>query len=56
MTIIQLEIQHVNNAAAANNWLRQYKQLYPKREIINVNMCSAEPAGWFMTIVYKVEI
>lgn len=56
MKIIQIEILCCLNTGHANTQLRAYQQKYPKRKIINVNMTPADPAGWFMTIVYEVEV
>ena len=40
----------------ANKELRKYPMFYSKRTIVNVNLVPAMQAGWFMTIVYSVEI
>lgn len=45
------------NQAQANEELRSFERNFPKRKIMNVEMEPVEwPGGWFMTIVYDVEI
>ena len=46
----------VMNTGHANEILRDYSRLYPKRKIIGVSMVPVEfSGGWFMTITYEVE-
>lgn len=52
--LIQIETNHVLNSQNANEQLRIFQKVFPKREIIGVSMVPADPAGWFMTITYKV--
>ncbi len=55
--MIQIEIIPVLNQGKANEFLREYSRLYPKRKIIGVNIIPCEfPGGWFMTITYEVDI
>ena len=54
--MVQTEVRFVLNNADANDQLREYQVYYPKRRIINVNLVPAVQAGWFMTIVYSVEV
>ena len=55
--MIQIHLQPVLNQGAANEILRDYSRLYPKRKIIGVSMTPADfPGGWFMTITYEVNI
>lgn len=55
--MIQIHLQPVLNQGVANEILRDYPKLYPKRKIIGVSMTPADfPGGWFMTITYEVNI
>lgn len=57
MVITQIQVEPVLNQGKANELLRDYSRLYPKRKIIGVSMAPCEfPGGWFMTIIYEVEI
>lgn len=56
MKFTQIETQFVLNSSEANTWLREWQLIYPKRKIININMVPADPAGWFMTLVYEMEV
>lgn len=57
MVITQIQIEPVLNQGKANELLRDYSRLYPKRKIIGVSMVPCDfPGGWFMTITYEVEI
>lgn len=57
MKVTQIQVEPVLNPGKANELLRSYPQLYPKRKIINISMTPIEyPGGWFMTIVYEVDI
>ena len=52
----QIEVRPVTNQGQANEILRDYPRLYPKRQIIGVSMVPIEyPGGWFMTITYEVK-
>lgn len=54
--MIQVQVQPVLNQGKANEILRDYPRLYPKRKIINISMIPCDfPGGWFMTIMYEVE-
>lgn len=53
---VQIETFFVFNTADANLTLRAWQQTNPKRHIINVNTSPAPQEGWFMTIVYEVEV
>ena len=54
--MVQIEITVVQNQGKANEYLRAYARLYPKRKIINISMASCDyPGGWYMTIAYEVE-
>lgn len=52
--MIQTHIFWTQNQGTLNEVLRDYPREYPKREIIGVSVTSAEPAGWFVTITYKL--
>lgn len=57
MVITQIQVEPVLNQGKANELLRNYSKLYPKRKIIGVSMTPCDfPGGWFMTITYEVEI
>ena len=57
MKVIQIQVEPVLNPGKANELLRSYPKLYPKRKIVNISMAPIEyPGGWFMTIVYEVDI
>ena len=56
MKITQIENVFFLNSNEANTWLRAYQQKYPKRKIINISTTPWDPEGWFMTIVYEVEV
>ena len=55
MKFIQIDNYAVNDAANANNTLREWQLKYPKRKIVNISMNSTLH-GYLMTIVYEVEI
>ena len=51
----QIEVVPVLNQGKANEYLREYPRLYPKRKIISISMTPCEfPGGWFMTVAYEV--
>ena len=52
--LIQIAVGHVLDGSKANEQLRIFQRDFPKREIIGVSMTPADPAGWFMTITYKI--
>ena len=53
--MIQIQIIPTRDQGHANEVLREYQRIYPKREIIGVSMQSIDfPGGWFMTITYKI--
>lgn len=53
----QIEIRPVLNQGNANEILREYPRLYPKRKIVGISMTPVDfPGGWFMTITYEVEV
>lgn len=55
--MIQINTLFVLNQGEANERLRAFQRDNPKRKILNVSMTSATyPGGWFMTIVYEVNI
>lgn len=55
--MIQIDVEPVLNSSKANELLRVYSKLYPKRKILNISMVPIEyPGGWFMTIMYEVDI
>ena len=55
--MIQIHTIPVFNSGQANEVLRDYPRLYPKRKIINVSMVPVElPGGWFVIITYEVNI
>lgn len=54
--MIQIQIIPTRDQGHANEVLREYQRIYPKREIIGVSMQSIDfPGGWFMTITYKIK-
>ena len=54
--MIQIHTIPVINQSQANEILRDYPRLYPKRKIISISMSPIDyPGGWFMTITYKIE-
>ena len=53
--MIQIQVIPVNNQGHANEILREYTNMYPKRKIIGVSMYPVEfPGGWFMTVTYEI--
>ena len=54
--MIQIDTRWVKSAMDANELLREYNKEYPKREIIGISMVPNDPAGWFMTITYKINM
>lgn len=54
--MIQVSIIMAVNAGNLNEQLRLFQQEYPKRKITSVSCVPAEPAGWFATICYEVNI
>ena len=55
--MVQIETLFAINYGDANEKLRAYQRNNPKRKIVNISMIPAEfPAGWFMTIMYEVDI
>ena len=56
MKFTQIEVEYVPNSSFANDHLRKFQLDFPNRKIINVNIDSNNPSGWFMTIVYEVEV
>ena len=55
--MIQVHVESVINQGRANEILREYPKLYPKRKIIGVSMVPTDfPGGWFMTITYEVKV
>lgn len=52
--MIQVHIFWSQNQGTINEELRIYSQMYPKREIMNVSVESAQPEGWFVIITYKL--
>ena len=53
--MIQIDVISVNNTGHANELLREYQRVFPKRKIINISM-TPNDYGWFMTITYEVTI
>ena len=53
---IQVEIQYVLNADAANQILREWQLAHPRRKIVNLNLQPTEPGGWFLLIFYEIEV
>ena len=54
--MIQIAIGFVNNGSDANEKLRTFQRENPQRKIISVSCAPAEPAGFFMTITYEINI
>ncbi len=55
--MIQIDVRPVLNQGQANEILRDYSHLYPKRKIIGVSMVPIDfPGGWFMTITFEVNL
>lgn len=54
--MIQIAIGFVNNGGDANEKLRAFQKENPQRKIIGVSCAPAEPAGFFMTITYEVDM
>ena len=55
--MIQIDVRPILNSKEANEILRDYPRLYPKRKIIGVSMTPIDfPGGWFMTITYEVNL
>ena len=52
---IQIDNYAVNDAANANNVLREWQLKYPKRKIVNISM-GLTLHGYLMTIVYEMEV
>ncbi len=53
--MIQIQVIPVLNQGQANEILRDYSKLYPKRKIIGVSMQPVDlPGGWFMTITFEI--
>lgn len=51
--MIQIDVIPVNTPGKANEILREYQRVFPKRKIINISM-TPNDYGWFMTITYEV--
>jgi hypothetical protein len=54
--MIQIAIGFVNNGSDANEKLRTFQRENPQRKIISVSCAPAEPAGFFMTITYEINM
>ena len=55
--MVQIDVEFVMHKGQANEKLRTFQRENPKRKIINVSMTPANyPGGWFMTVVYEVDI
>lgn len=54
--MVQVDVRWMESGPKANEFLREYSKEYPKREIIGVSMVPNDPAGWFMTITYKLNM
>lgn len=54
--MIQIAIGFVNNGGDANEKLRIFQKENPQRKIIGVSCSPVEPAGFFMTITYEVDM
>ena len=54
--MIQVAIGFVANGGDANEKLRTFQKENPKRKIINVSIAPQDPHGFFMTIVYDIEV
>lgn len=54
--MIQIAIGFVSSGGEANEKLRTFQRENPKRKIINVSIAPQDPHGFFMTIVYDVEV
>jgi hypothetical protein len=52
--MIQVHIFWSQNQGTINEELRIDPLMYPKREIMNVSVESAQPEGWFVIITYKL--
>ena len=52
------ELNGINNLlnSLEINQLPNEKEFLEKRKIINVDTAPVEPAGWFLTIVYEMEV
>ena len=54
--MIQVDISCHTSGQDINEYLRLWQSKYTKRKIINVDTTPVEPAGWFLTIVYEMEV
>ena len=53
--MIQIDIFSANSTGHANELLREYQRVFPKRKIIGVSMVPND-YGWFVTVTYEVNI
>lgn len=56
MHFIQIELTFVSNSADANNQLRLFQMRFLNRKVIGVSLAPNDPAGYFMTITYEMEV
>lgn len=54
--MIQVAIGFIRNSGDANEKLRAFQRENPKRKIINVSCAPADPFGFFMTIMYEINM
>lgn len=54
--MIQVDISCHTSGQDINEYLRLWQSKYTKRKIINIDTTPVEPAGWFLTIVYEMEV
>lgn len=54
--MIQVSNNFYNNQEQINRALRLFQKEFPNRKIININCYPNEPMGWFVSIVYEIEI
>lgn len=54
--LIQVDISCHANGQAINEYLWRWQEYYIKRRIVNIDVTPADPAGWFLTIVYDSEV
>lgn len=54
--MIQVDISCHTSGQDINEYLRLWQSKYTKRKIVNIDVVPTEPVGWFLTIVYEMEV
>lgn len=54
--MIQIATGLYNSTNDINEALRLFQKQFPNRQIVNVSINEHEPAGWFVTITYDVNL